>query len=88
MTSLAMRVLERDLVPDFIFRARIRALLARRLRDVRILEHWRVPGWRYRLMIGAWLANMDRHRDDIMPVLARTSDGNEWMVSHYLFEKR
>jgi cyclopropane-fatty-acyl-phospholipid synthase len=33
MTSLAMRFLERDLVPDFMIRHRIRALLAARLRE-------------------------------------------------------
>jgi cyclopropane-fatty-acyl-phospholipid synthase len=83
-------------------------------RDVRILEHWRVPGWHYQLTSEAWLANMDRHREQIMPVLERTygapqalrwwvywrvffmscaelwgyAGGSEWMVSHYLFEKR
>ena len=83
-------------------------------RDLRVAQHWRVPGWHYQLTSEAWLENMDRHRDDIMPVLARTygrpqarrwwvywrvffmscaelwgyAGGNEWMVSHYLFEKR
>jgi cyclopropane-fatty-acyl-phospholipid synthase len=83
-------------------------------RDVRILEHWRVPGWHYQLTSEAWLANMDQHREQIMPVLERTygapqalrwwvywrvffmscaelwgyAGGSEWMVSHYLFEKR
>ena len=83
-------------------------------RDVRILEHWQVPGWHYQLTSEAWLSNMDRHRAEIMPALARTygepealrwwvywrvffmacaelwgyADGREWLVSHYLFEKR
>jgi cyclopropane-fatty-acyl-phospholipid synthase len=83
-------------------------------RDVVLLDHWNVPGWHYQLTSEAWLANMDRHRDDIMPVLERTygtaqalrwwvywrvffmscaelwgySGGREWLVSHYLFEKR
>ena len=83
-------------------------------RDVRILEHWQVPGWHYQLTSEAWLSNMDRHRAELMPVLARTygeaqsrrwwvywrvffmacaelwgyADGREWLVSHYLFEKR
>jgi cyclopropane-fatty-acyl-phospholipid synthase len=83
-------------------------------RDVRILEHWQVPGWHYRLTSEAWLTNMDRHRGELMPVLARTygsadalrwwvywrvffmacaelwgyAGGREWLVSHYLFEKR
>src|SRR5690349_10361961 len=33
MTSLAMNLLERDLVPDFLIRRRIRSLLASRLRE-------------------------------------------------------
>ena len=83
-------------------------------RDVRILEHWQVPGWHYQLTSEAWLQNMDRHRAELMPVLARTygdsqalrwwvywrvffmacaelwgyRGGREWLVSHYLFEKR
>jgi cyclopropane-fatty-acyl-phospholipid synthase len=83
-------------------------------RDLRILEHWQVPGWHYSLTSEAWLQNMDRHRTELMPVLARTyggaqalrwwvywrvffmscaelwgyADGREWLVSHYLFEKR
>ena len=83
-------------------------------RDVRILEHWQVPGWHYQLTSEAWLQNMDRHREQIMPVLERTygeaqalrwwvywrvffmacaelwgyAGGREWLVSHYLFEKR
>jgi cyclopropane-fatty-acyl-phospholipid synthase len=83
-------------------------------RDVRILEHWHVPGWHYSLTSEAWLSNMDRHRAELMPLLARTygatqalrwwvywrvffmscaelwgyDGGREWLVSHYLFEKR
>lgn len=83
-------------------------------RDVRILQHWQVPGWHYQLTSEAWLQNMDRHRAELMPVLARAygetealrwwvywrvffmscaelwgyADGREWLVSHYLFEKR
>jgi cyclopropane-fatty-acyl-phospholipid synthase len=83
-------------------------------RDVVLLDHWNVPGWHYQLTSEAWLSNMDRHRDELMPVLERTygtaqalrwwvywrvffmscaelwgySGGREWLVSHYLFEKR
>ena len=83
-------------------------------RDVVLLDHWNVPGWHYQLTSEAWLENMDRHRDDLMPVLERAygtaqalrwwvywrvffmscaelwgySGGREWLVSHYLFEKR
>jgi len=83
-------------------------------RDVRILQHWQVPGWHYSRTSEAWLSNMDRHKAELMPVLARTygahqarrwwvywrvffmacaelwgyDGGREWLVSHYLFEKR
>jgi cyclopropane-fatty-acyl-phospholipid synthase len=83
-------------------------------RDVQLLEHWQVPGWHYSLTSEAWLQNMDRNREQIMPVMERTygkaqalrwwvywrvffmscaelwgyEDGREWLVSHYLFEKR
>jgi cyclopropane-fatty-acyl-phospholipid synthase len=90
------------------------ALLLYFQRDVRILEHWRVPGWHYQLTSEAWLQNMDRNRAVLMPLLAQTygktqalrwwvywrvffmscaelwgyAGGREWLVSHYLFEKR
>jgi cyclopropane-fatty-acyl-phospholipid synthase len=83
-------------------------------RDVRIIAHWQVPGWHYSRTSEAWLQNMDRHKAELMPVLARTygahqalrwwvywrvffmacaelwgyDGGREWLVSHYLFEKR
>jgi cyclopropane-fatty-acyl-phospholipid synthase len=83
-------------------------------RDVRLLEHWQVPGWHYSLTSEAWLQNMDRHRDVLFPLFAATygpaqalkwwvywrvffmscaelwgyAGGREWLVSHYLFEKR
>jgi cyclopropane-fatty-acyl-phospholipid synthase len=83
-------------------------------RDVVLVEHWRVPGWHYSLTSEAWLQNMDRNRERIMPVLEHTygraqsvrwwvywrvffmacaelwgyDGGREWLVSHYLFEKR
>jgi cyclopropane-fatty-acyl-phospholipid synthase len=83
-------------------------------RDVRLLEHWQVPGWHYALTSEAWLSNMDRHRAELFPLFERTygdaqalrcwvywrvffmscaelwayGGGREWLVSHYLFEKR
>jgi cyclopropane-fatty-acyl-phospholipid synthase len=80
---------------------------------LRIAEHWRVSGTHYQKTSEAWLANMDRRRDAVMPVLAATygaaearrwwvywrvffmscaelfgyRGGNEWIVSHYLFER-
>jgi len=83
-------------------------------RDVLLLEHWQVPGWHYARTSEAWLQNMDRHKSELMPVLARVygahqalrwwvywrvffmscaelwgyDGGRQWLVSHYLFEKR
>jgi cyclopropane-fatty-acyl-phospholipid synthase len=83
-------------------------------RNVRLLEHWQVPGWHYQLTSEAWLQNMDRHRAELFPLFERTygdaqalrwwvywrvffmscaelwgyAGGREWLVSHYLFEKR
>jgi cyclopropane-fatty-acyl-phospholipid synthase len=83
-------------------------------RDVRLVEHWQLSGSHYRLTSDAWLANMDRQRRTIMPLIAQTygedaqlkwwvywrvffmacselwgyAQGREWIVSHYLFERR
>jgi cyclopropane-fatty-acyl-phospholipid synthase len=81
---------------------------------IRLREQWLVDGRHYHLTSEAWLNNMDRHRDELMPLFAQTygagdalrwwvywrvffmacaelwgyAGGREWMVSHYLFEKR
>lgn len=83
-------------------------------RDVRLLEHWRVPGTHYQRTSEDWLVNMDRRRSAVMPVIEATygkaearrwwvywrvffmscaelfgyRNGEEWIVSHYLFERR
>ena len=57
-------------------------------RDVRLLEHWQVPGWHYSLTSEAWLRNMDRHRAELMPVLARTygePQARRWWVYWRIF---
>jgi cyclopropane-fatty-acyl-phospholipid synthase len=80
---------------------------------LRLLHHWRWNGRHYRDTANAWLANMDRHRDEVWPVLEAVydtqhtqqwwmrwriffmacaelfgyDDGQQWWVSHYLFEK-
>jgi cyclopropane-fatty-acyl-phospholipid synthase len=82
-------------------------------RDLRIREHWRVDGTHYQRTAEAWLANMDRERARVMPLIATTYGetearrwwvywrvffmscaelfgyraGQEWLVSHYLFER-
>ncbi|MDP1745272.1 MAG: class I SAM-dependent methyltransferase [Bacteroidota bacterium] len=79
-----------------------------------IEQHWHVNGTHYSKTSEAWLGNMDKHKNEIMPMfettygkeqalkwwvywrifymscaeLWRYNDGNEWMVSHYLFKKK
>lgn len=81
--------------------------------DLTVKKHWHVSGTHYGKTAEAWLANMDLHKKQIMPVLEMTYGrsqavkwwvywrvffmscaelwsfhaGNEWIVSHYLFEK-
>jgi len=82
-------------------------------RDLALRDHWRVSGTHYQKTSEAWLANMDRHRARVMPVISATygeqqarrwwvywrvffmscaelfgyRGGEEWLVSHYLFER-
>ena len=82
-------------------------------KDVRLIEHWRVDGTHYQKTSEAWLANMDKHKEEIMAILEKTygpqekvkrwvywrvffmacaelfgyKRGQEWLVSHYLFER-
>ena len=81
--------------------------------DLRIEQHWNVSGQHYQKTAEAWLANMDKHEEQIRPLFAETygpdqtkrwwaywrvffmacaelwgyREGNEWLVSHYLFAK-
>ncbi len=81
--------------------------------DLKLVENWKVNGTHYEKTAEHWLQNMDRHKDEIMPLFARTygpeqavkwwvywrvfymscaelwgyRDGEEWLVSHYLFRK-
>ncbi|CAN5387008.1 cyclopropane-fatty-acyl-phospholipid synthase family protein [soil metagenome] len=81
--------------------------------DLKIEQHYIVSGQHYEKTANHWLANMDRQKKAIMPILADTygadqalrwwafwrlffmscaelwgyGNGEEWMVSHYLFSK-
>jgi cyclopropane-fatty-acyl-phospholipid synthase len=57
-------------------------------RDLRIESHWQVDGTHYQRTAEDWLANMDRHREELLPVLAATYGGNEvrrWWVYWRVF---
>ncbi|KAK9804356.1 hypothetical protein WJX72_008944 [[Myrmecia] bisecta] len=82
--------------------------------DLAIQQQWWVNGQHYSRTLEAWLAKMDAHRKQIMPIMEKTygkdsglkwwvywrlfylacselfnySQGEEWGVSHYLFQKR
>jgi len=82
--------------------------------DLQVREHWHVPGRHYQQTAEAWLTNMDRARDSILPLFESTygradarkwwvywrvffmscaelwgyRGGEEWIVSHYLFQRR
>ena len=63
-------------------------LLAYFQRDLRLAEHWRVNGTHYQKTSEAWLANMDRERDRVMPVLAATygaAEARRWWVYWRVF---
>jgi cyclopropane-fatty-acyl-phospholipid synthase len=91
--------------------------------DLQIREHWQVSGTHYAKTAEAWLANMDYHRAEILPLFRQTygetaanlldgtkearkwwvywrvffmacaelwgyENGQEWLVSHYLLDRR
>ncbi len=81
---------------------------------LKILNHWHVNGTHYQKTSEAWLSNMDKNKEKILPILEKTygkenttkwwvywrvffmacaelwgyNNGEEWIVSHYLFTKR
>ena len=89
------------------------ALAAEFQEHVRLRRQWRWDGTHYQRTAGAWLGNLDRHREAALSILADVHGraharlwfqrwrmffmaceelfgyraGQEWWVSHYLFEK-
>jgi cyclopropane-fatty-acyl-phospholipid synthase len=63
-------------------------LLAYFQRDLRLAEHWRVSGTHYQKTAEAWLENMDRERERVLPVLAATygaAQARRWWVYWRVF---
>ena len=81
---------------------------------LKLAKQWRWNGGHYEKTANAWLENMDKKKQQIMPVLVKTygaenapkwfmrwriffmacaelfghDDGQEWYVSHYLFDRQ
>jgi cyclopropane-fatty-acyl-phospholipid synthase len=56
--------------------------------DLRLADHWRMSGTHYQRTAEAWLANMDRERERIMPVISATYGSREarrWWVYWRVF---
>jgi cyclopropane-fatty-acyl-phospholipid synthase len=82
-------------------------------KDLRIADHWRVPGAHYQKTSEEWLKNTDRNKAAILKIFRQAygphqalgrwsywrvffmacaelwgyAGGNEWIVSHYIFQK-
>ena len=57
-------------------------------RDLRIESHWQVDGTHYQRTAEDWLANMDRARGQLMPILASTygaDQARKWWVYWRVF---
>ncbi len=55
---------------------------------VNLLDHWRVRGTHYGRTANAWLANLDRRRDDALEIMAAVygpSEAQRWFVRWRLF---
>jgi cyclopropane-fatty-acyl-phospholipid synthase len=52
-----------------------------------VVDQWRVSGLHYSLTLEAWLAEMDRNRERLLPVFARTygDDSERWFARWRMF---
>lgn len=81
--------------------------------DLQLVQDWKLRGTHYQRTAEHWLQNMDRHKEEIIPLFRDTygpdqtvkwwcywrvfymacaelwgyREGEEWLVSHYLFRK-
>lgn len=81
--------------------------------DLKLVHDWKLSGTHYQRTAEHWLQNMDKHKEEILPLFADTygrdqavkwwaywrvfymacaelwgyRQGEEWLVSHYLFRK-
>ena len=56
--------------------------------DLKLVNHWQVNGRHYERTANQWLANMDAHRAEILPILAATygkSATTRWWVYWRVF---
>jgi cyclopropane-fatty-acyl-phospholipid synthase len=56
--------------------------------NLKLLDHWRVNGRHYQRTAELWLQNMDRHRDELRPLLAATYGADQttkWWVYWRVF---
>jgi cyclopropane-fatty-acyl-phospholipid synthase len=55
--------------------------------DFEIAEHWKVNGTHYEKTSNGWLANMDRNKDEVIPILKDTygQDYKKWWVYWRVF---
>lgn len=56
--------------------------------DLRVTGHWRLNGRHYARTAQAWLANMDAHKEELMPVLDATygrSEAKKWWARWRIF---
>lgn len=52
-------------------------------RDLALLHHWRWSGGHYQKTANAWLANLDRRREEIIPILSGVYGSDEALVWYH-----